>query len=144
MYTSYIFRLFMLSFIDIFVVSNTAIGLYIFAAMYTHIYKCDNHYRKSRVSVIENATLKNYVFYRFFWQKYLTMFFFSMREIVHLQAGQCGNQIGAKFWEIISDEHGIDPTGAYVGEIERRHSARKSVHRLLVFRRLSVAMFLRK
>ena len=29
-----------------------------------------------------------------------------MREIVHLQAGQCGNQIGAKFWEIISDEHG--------------------------------------
>merc|ERR1712013_601141 len=38
-----------------------------------------------------------------------------MREIVHLQAGQCGNQIGAKFWEIISDEHGIDPTGSYVG-----------------------------
>ena len=24
-----------------------------------------------------------------------------MREIVHIQAGQCGNQIGAKFWEII-------------------------------------------
>ncbi|CAG0895267.1 unnamed protein product [Cyprideis torosa] len=39
-----------------------------------------------------------------------------MREIVHLQAGQCGNQIGAKFWEIISDEHGIDPTGAYHGD----------------------------
>ena len=61
-----------------------------------------------------------------------------MREIVHVQAGQCGNQIGAKFWEIIryllllassgfcghfaanisiySDEHGIDPTGSYVGE----------------------------
>jgi len=38
-----------------------------------------------------------------------------MREIVHLQAGQCGNQIGAKFWEIISDEHGIDPTGSYEG-----------------------------
>ena len=29
------------------------------------------------------------------------------------QAGQCGNQIGAKFWEIISDEHGIDPSGSY-------------------------------
>merc|ERR1739848_550382 len=40
----------------------------------------------------------------------------TMREIVHLQAGQCGNQIGAKFWEIISDEHGIDPTGTYTGE----------------------------
>jgi len=38
-----------------------------------------------------------------------------MREIVHIQAGQCGNQIGAKFWEFISDEHGIDPSGAYVG-----------------------------
>jgi hypothetical protein len=24
----------------------------------------------------------------------------KMREIVHLQAGQCGNQIGAKFWEV--------------------------------------------
>ena len=39
-----------------------------------------------------------------------------MREIVHVQAGQCGNQIGAKFWEIISDEHGIDPTGSYNGD----------------------------
>jgi len=29
-----------------------------------------------------------------------------MREIVHIQGGQCGNQIGAKFWEVISDEHG--------------------------------------
>ena len=27
-----------------------------------------------------------------------------MREIVHVQAGQCGNQIGAKFWEIIRFE----------------------------------------
>ena len=34
-----------------------------------------------------------------------------------MQAGQCGNQIGiAKFWEVISDEHGIDdPTGTYRG-----------------------------
>jgi len=39
-----------------------------------------------------------------------------MREIVHIQAGQCGNQIGAKFWEIISDEHGISPTGEYNGD----------------------------
>ena len=41
---------------------------------------------------------------------------FNMREIVHIQAGQCGNQIGAKFWEVISDEHGIDPTGTYHGD----------------------------
>lgn len=24
----------------------------------------------------------------------------SVREIVHLQTGQCGNQIGAKFWYV--------------------------------------------
>ncbi|KAG7213261.1 hypothetical protein KM043_002561 [Ampulex compressa] len=39
-----------------------------------------------------------------------------MREIVHVQVGQCGNNIGSKFWEVISDEHGIDPNGAYSGE----------------------------
>lgn len=39
----------------------------------------------------------------------------TMREIVHIQGGQCGNQIGSKFWEVISDEHGVDPTGTYHG-----------------------------
>eukprot|EP01018_Ginkgo_biloba_P012349 Gb_28103 [translate_table: standard] len=39
-----------------------------------------------------------------------------MREILHIQAGQCGNQIGAKFWEVVCDEHGIDPTGTYYGD----------------------------
>jgi len=39
-----------------------------------------------------------------------------MREIVHLQVGQCGNQIGCKFWEVIAQEHGIDATGNYVGD----------------------------
>ncbi|CAD26226.1 TUBULIN BETA CHAIN [Encephalitozoon cuniculi GB-M1] len=38
-----------------------------------------------------------------------------MREIIHLQTGQCGNQVGCKFWETISGEHGIDQTGRYVG-----------------------------
>ena len=38
-----------------------------------------------------------------------------MREIVHLQTGQCGNQVGTKFWEVLSDEHGIDGNGNYVG-----------------------------
>ena len=40
------------------------------------------------------------------------------RQIVHIQAGQCGNQIGAKFWEMIADEHGVDPSGEYKGEYE--------------------------
>lgn len=39
----------------------------------------------------------------------------TMREILHVQGGQCGNQIGSKFWEVVCDEHGIDPTGRYVG-----------------------------
>lgn len=39
-----------------------------------------------------------------------------MREILHIQAGQCGNQVGAKFWEVISDEHGVTPNGVYQGE----------------------------
>ncbi|VDK85721.1 unnamed protein product [Dibothriocephalus latus] len=43
-----------------------------------------------------------------------------MRELLHLQVGQCGNQIGSKFWEIISDEHGIDNTGAYHGESDEQ------------------------
>ncbi|KAL2930519.1 Tubulin beta-3 chain [Bienertia sinuspersici] len=41
-----------------------------------------------------------------------------MREILHIQGGQCGNQIGAKFWEVICDEHGIDQTGKYYGETD--------------------------
>ncbi|RWR99091.1 hypothetical protein B4U79_07673, partial [Dinothrombium tinctorium] len=35
-----------------------------------------------------------------------------IREIVHIQAGKCGNQIGCKFWKVISDEYGIERTGA--------------------------------
>ena len=39
-----------------------------------------------------------------------------MHESVHIQVGQCGNQIGAKVWEVISDEHGIDHTDSYYGD----------------------------
>ncbi|XP_063521322.1 tubulin beta-8 chain-like [Pongo pygmaeus] len=39
-----------------------------------------------------------------------------MREIVLWETGQCGNQIGAKFWEVISDEHAIDSAGTYHGD----------------------------
>ncbi|KAL9029733.1 MAG: hypothetical protein Q9196_002054 [Gyalolechia fulgens] len=37
------------------------------------------------------------------------------RQPVHLQTGQCGNQIGAAFWQTISGEHGLDSSGTYVG-----------------------------
>ncbi|XP_011846952.1 PREDICTED: uncharacterized protein LOC105547834 [Mandrillus leucophaeus] len=39
-----------------------------------------------------------------------------MREIVLTQAEQCGNQIGAMFWEVISDEHAIDSAGTCHGD----------------------------
>ncbi|KAK2983508.1 hypothetical protein RJ640_023042 [Escallonia rubra] len=39
-----------------------------------------------------------------------------MREILHIQGGQCGNQIGAKFWEVVCAEHGIDSAGRYAGD----------------------------
>jgi tubulin beta len=42
--------------------------------------------------------------------------FEKMREIVHVQAGQCGNQIGAKFWEVVAQEHSVDSSGNYFGE----------------------------
>lgn len=39
-----------------------------------------------------------------------------MREILHIQGGQCGNQIGSKFWEVICAEHDVDTTGKYKGD----------------------------
>jgi tubulin beta len=31
-----------------------------------------------------------------------------------MQAGQCSNQMGTKFWEVVCDEHGI--SGEYCGD----------------------------
>ncbi|XP_023053801.2 tubulin beta-8 chain-like isoform X4 [Piliocolobus tephrosceles] len=39
-----------------------------------------------------------------------------MGEIMLMQIGQCGNNIGTKFWEVISDEHAIDSAGTYHGD----------------------------
>jgi tubulin beta len=36
-----------------------------------------------------------------------------MREIIHLQLGQCGNQIGNQFWQMVAEEHGLDPNGVF-------------------------------
>ena len=33
------------------------------------------------------------------------------REIITLQVGQCGNQIGGEFWKQLCLEHGITPEG---------------------------------
>jgi len=41
-----------------------------------------------------------------------------MREIVHLQTGQCGNQVGSAFWHNIANEHGLTADGHYNGNNE--------------------------
>ncbi|XP_020591456.1 tubulin beta chain-like [Phalaenopsis equestris] len=41
-----------------------------------------------------------------------------MREILHIQGGQCDNQIGAKFWEVICNKHKIDHTKKYNGDLD--------------------------
>jgi tubulin beta len=63
---------------------------------------------------VNNIVLREKHYYFLSKNKYIHILY--MREIVHVQAGQCGNQIGAKFWEVMSDEHGIDPTGTYHGD----------------------------
>jgi len=39
-----------------------------------------------------------------------------VREIIFFQVGQCGNKVGAKFWEVVAEEHGIDKTGIWNGD----------------------------
>ena len=44
-----------------------------------------------------------------------------MREIITLGVGQAGNQVNAKFWENISNEHGINTSnGTWEGEDDRQ------------------------
>jgi len=38
-----------------------------------------------------------------------------VREILHIQVGQCGNQIGNRFWQTIIAEHNLDGSGKYEG-----------------------------
>jgi tubulin beta len=33
-----------------------------------------------------------------------------------MQAGQCDNQMGTKFWGVVRDEHGIGVGGEYYGD----------------------------
>jgi len=39
-----------------------------------------------------------------------------VREILHIQVGQCGNQIGNRFWQTLIAEHNLDGTGKYTGD----------------------------
>ncbi|THV05655.1 tubulin nucleotide-binding domain-like protein [Dendrothele bispora CBS 962.96] len=39
----------------------------------------------------------------------------ASREIINLQVGQAGNQVGEAFWSMILAEHGLDQSGKYIG-----------------------------
>jgi len=41
-----------------------------------------------------------------------------VREIIHVQVGQCGNQIGNVFWTTMGKEHKLDPSGKFKGKPE--------------------------
>ena len=41
-----------------------------------------------------------------------------MREVIHIQGGGCGNKISANFWETITAEHQLTPSGIYEGNLE--------------------------
>jgi len=48
------------------------------------------------------------------------------RELITLQAGQCGNQVGSEFWSQLCAQHGISPNGT-VNEIHPNPIDRKDV-----------------
>jgi tubulin beta len=39
-----------------------------------------------------------------------------VREIVHVQVGQCGNQIGCAFWNTMRGEHMLEEDGKFCGD----------------------------
>ena len=41
-----------------------------------------------------------------------------VREIINLLVGHCGNQIGFKFWEMITRSHKLFPDGSFFGTSE--------------------------
>ncbi|KAJ1919736.1 structural constituent of cytoskeleton [Mycoemilia scoparia] len=43
-----------------------------------------------------------------------------MREILNVQCGQCGNQVGTSFWENIVAEHGITGDGSFEGNSSKQ------------------------
>ncbi|KAI1797411.1 beta-tubulin 2 [Ganoderma leucocontextum] len=42
------------------------------------------------------------------------------REIINVQVGQAGNQVGERFWRMLLAEHGLDDDGHYQGKDEQQ------------------------
>jgi len=51
-----------------------------------------------------------------------------VREILHIQVGQCGNQIGNRFWQTVIAEHNLDGSGYYQGKNAERDLDKVSVY----------------
>ncbi|KAI0749828.1 beta-tubulin 2 [Daedaleopsis nitida] len=49
------------------------------------------------------------------------------REIVNVQTGQAGNQVGESFWRMLLAEHGLDDDGHFQGDLPEQQLARASV-----------------
>lgn len=45
-----------------------------------------------------------------------------MREIINIQVGECGNQIGSSFWDTLCNEHKLSKTGKLTGDEEKDDS----------------------
>ena len=48
-----------------------------------------------------------------------------VREIIHIQVGQCGNQIGNSFWNTVANEHNLTANGKFKGEPEEKDNQQK-------------------
>ena len=48
-----------------------------------------------------------------------------VREIVHCQVGQCGNQIGNAFWNTVRKEHSLEKDGKFIKSGDNRGDSDK-------------------
>ena len=56
-----------------------------------------------------------------------------VREIIHVQIGQCGNQIGNAFWNTMSKEHHLSPQGVFEGKSEEKYDNDKRLDKINVY-----------
>jgi len=51
-----------------------------------------------------------------------------VREILHVQVGQCGNQIGNRFWQTVIGEHNLKGDGYYEGDNAENDLSKANVY----------------
>ncbi len=62
------------------------------------------------------------------------------QEIICIQVGQCGNQIGANFWQAIAEEQGLDTSGKFV-RTNKTVDARRRAKAEVFFRQVGADRF---